>query len=671
MCGIVGFLREERPGHLEGGALLKSMADAIAHRGPDDAGHWHDASLGVGLGHRRLSIIDVSPAGHQPMMSSSGRYVLVFNGEVYNHLSLRAQLEKGGLAQPDGVSVAWRGHSDTETLLACFEAWGIRSTLNQALGMFAMGIWDRQEKQLHLVRDRMGEKPLYFGWTDNHFVFASELKAIRAASDQGFDIDRDALAAFFRFGYVPAPRSIYRHVYKLEPGCMATVDLRAPANRPEQVPGAGQDMLTGFSLTRWWALKDAVQSGYGMPYKDATTANRALELGLREVIREQLIADVPLGAFLSGGIDSSLIVALMQSESPSPVRTFTIGFEESTHDEAQFASQVARHLGTQHETLRVSAASALEAIPRLPSLYDEPFADASQIPTFLVCEQARRFLKVALSGDGGDELFGGYNRYLWSRRLWQRFGAVPWPVRQVLAGGADRVGTQMLGRMATLLARGKRHNQVALVADKVHKLTHVMKHARSLKDFYPLLVAMSPQADQLVLSGHAPSALMDMPDAWADFRSEEDGMMYLDAMTYLPDDILVKVDRAAMGVGLETRAPFLDRRVVDLSWRMPTALKIHGGVGKEPLRQLLDQWVPRELVERPKQGFSIPLADWLRGPLKKWAEGLLDEDRLRREGFLNPGPIRRMWQEHIEGRRNWQQPLWCALMFQSWLDEVF
>ncbi len=657
MCGVAGWVQ---PGGFvdrsDAPCILRRMADAITHRGPDDAGEWLDLAAGLALAHRRLSILDLSPAGHQPMLSAEGRYVLVFNGEIYNHLELRARLER------EGAAPMWRGHSDTETLLACLSAWGVEPTLQAAVGMFALALWDRRERVLHLARDRMGEKPIYYGWVGGAFVFASELKALREFPGFAGSVDRDALALYLRYNYVPAPYSIYAGIYKLEPGCRLRVGPGAAA--PSCVPSAPLEG-EGFALRRWWSLGEVAVAGQRELFSDADGALEHVESRLSDAIGLQSIADVPLGAFLSGGIDSSLVVALMQARATRPVRTFTIGLHESGFDEAIHAREVARHLGTDHTELYVTPEEARAVIPQLPSLYDEPFADSSQIPTFLVSRMAREKVTVALSGDGGDELFGGYNRYFWGSRIWRKVGWLPYPLRRGLARALLARSPRQWDRMADGAAR--LGVSVSQLGDKLHKLAGCLGSA-DRDELYLSLVSSWPDAVCMVRGSHRPETLLDRRTDWPALAEPEHLMMALDALTYLPDDILCKVDRAAMGVSLETRVPFLDHRVVEAAWRLPLALKIRDGQGKWVLRQILYKYVPRELIERPKQGFGIPLGDWLRGPLREWAESLLDEARLEREGYFDPKPIRERWVEHVSGARNWHYSLWSVLMFQAWLE---
>jgi asparagine synthase (glutamine-hydrolysing) len=644
-------------------AVAKRMADAITHRGPDDAGTWADADAGIAFGHRRLSIVDLSPAGHQPMVSGGGRYVIAFNGEIYNHLSLRDELQSVGAAP------AWRGHSDTETLLAGFEAWGIEATLQKTVGMFAIALWDRQDRVLTLARDRFGEKPLYYGWAGQGeaaaFVFGSELKALRAYPGFANPVCREALAQYMRFMYVPAPRSIYEGIYKLEPGCLLTVRGVPPAAAPAQPLRSGSTW-GNVAVQRWWSLACVVEAGARNPMTDEKEAIGALEAQLQEAVRLQSLADVPLGAFLSGGVDSSAIVALMQQQSTQAVKTFTVGFEESGFDESPHARAVAQHLGTDHTALFVTAAEAQAVIPHLPAMYDEPFADSSQIPTHLVCKAARQQVTVALSGDAGDELLGGYNRYFWGPRIWNRLAWLAYPARQALGKVLTQVpatGGGALGRTLGVVRPG----------EKLHKLGRAVRGVRNLDDLYMNLVSewQDPAAVVKGLGGpvqEPASSLADpLPAAGADAGPLR--MMFRDSMTYLPDDILCKVDRAAMATSLETRVPFLDHRVAELAWRLPLHMKIRGNQGKWALRQVLYRHVPRELIERPKAGFSIPVGQWLRGPLRDWAESLLDAQRLQAEGFFHPTPIRARWAEHLAGQRDHTTSLWAVLMFQAWLQE--
>ncbi|MEW5781107.1 MAG: asparagine synthase (glutamine-hydrolyzing) [Pseudomonadota bacterium] len=657
MCGLTGFWTESALSDSLSD-IASRMADTMTYRGPDDDGVWVDEAVGLALAHRRLSILDLSPAGHQPMVSASGRYVIAFNGEIYNHLELREELSKLGAG---GTAPAWRGHSDTETLLAAFEAWGIEKTLTRCVGMFALALWDRETRTLTLARDRMGEKPLYYGWVRGALVFGSELKALRAYP--GFDnaIERRALALFMRHNYVPAPWSIFENIWKLPPGCY--VQFAAAALTPGTYPsGRGE-------VKPYWSLRDVAEAGLRDPFTGSEAeAVAELDRLLQQSIAGQRVADVPLGAFLSGGIDSSTVVALMQAQSSRPVKTFTIGFHEGEYNEAEHAKAVARHLGTDHTELYVTPEEAMAVIPKLPALYDEPFADSSQIPTFLVAQLARRHVTVSLSGDGGDELFGGYNRYFWARRLWRRLAGIPLSMRKLAAQGVRAISPQAWNRVFGLLAPLlPEHSRFRLPGDKLHKAAAIFA-AKRPEEIYLRLVSHWEDPASLVLGTEEPATPMTDPAPSLDSADFEARMMYLDSITYLPDDILVKVDRAAMGVSLETRVPLLDHRVVEFAWRLPLRFKIRDGQGKWLLRQVLYRYVPKELIERPKMGFGVPLDQWLRGPLREWAEDLLSEERFKREGFLDPKPVRQKWREHLSGRRNWAYYLWDVLMWEAWLE---
>lgn len=657
MCGITGCITRYSDGDKV--RSVQQMTDALYHRGPDDSGVWLDQKCGVGLGHRRLAILDLSPAGRQPMHSASGRYVIVFNGEVYNHFCLRRQLKDSREQH-----CAWHGRSDTETLLACFEAWGIKKSLQNFVGMFACAVWDRQKKQLTLARDRMGEKPLYYGWSDGSFFFASELKALRCYPGFNGSIAKDVLPLYLRYSYIPAPYSIYRNIYKLEPGCILMIHSSESYTEPGFAPHAPCEDAH-WKLQRYWSLEDQINKrGQGM-LLDEHEALSALENTLLESVRLQSVADVPLGAFLSGGIDSSLIAALMQSQARKAVKTFTVGFTEDGYSEAVYAKAVAEHLRTDHTELYLSASQALEVIPQLPTLYDEPFADSSQIPAFLVAQTARQYVTVALSGDGGDELFGGYNRYLWAPKIWKKIGRLPYPLRQLLAHLLIRVSNyDFLTRQPGFADR----LPIALAGEKLQKLGQRLLAVRDINDFYLSLVSEWRVPEEVFSAGREAVTLLGKREDWPQLARAEERMMYLDAMTYLPDDILCKVDRAAMGVSLETRVPFLDHRVVKLAWQLPVHIKIRHGQGKWPLRQLLYKYVPQKLIERPKHGFAVPLGEWLRGPLRDWAEQLLDPVRLVQEGYFRPEPIQQKWQEHLSGQRNQEHSLWSVLMFQAWLE---
>lgn len=640
MCAIAGLwsaTTDPAP------TALAAMAAAMVHRGPDDGGCWVDAGTGFGLAHRRLAIVDLSPAGHQPMLSRCGRYALVFNGEIYNHATLRAELE----AQE---TIPWRGHSDTETLLAGFVRWGFEDTLRRCVGMFAIALWDREARVLQFARDRLGEKPLYFGRCGNDLVFASELKAFAALPGWAPQIDREAVSLFMRYAYVPAPWSIYAGISKLAPGATVRFD------------DAGGEPVHG----RYWHALTAIGAARARPFA-GTVAEAADELErlLGEAVRLQSVADVPLGAFLSGGIDSSSVVALMQANGHEPVRTFSIGFNEQGYDEAQHAAAVARHLGTRHTELYVSADEARAVIPLLPAMYDEPFGDSSQIPTYLVSRLARSQVTVSLSGDGGDELFGGYSRYFIARALWRRLECLPAPLRARAADLIRSVRTATWTRfIRPLLPLIPASYRYANPGDKLHKLAEVLALTEP-RALYDRLVRFW---DWNICPGVGPISGLASDAGWPAFAGFTDAMMYADTVTYLPDDILAKVDRASMAVSLESRVPLLDHRIVDFAWSLPDAARAGDGLGKRVLRELLARYVPRTLTDRPKMGFSIPVGDWLRGPLRAWADALLDPARMRADGYLAADLVRTRWEEHLSGQRNWEYSIWNALIFQSWLE---
>ncbi len=648
MCGIAGFLNwsglpDSAP------AVLKRMTDAIALRGPDDEGSWVDAGSGVALGHRRLAIVDISPAGHQPMISHGGRYAIVLNGEIYNHRDLRAEIDRS--ANP----VNWRGHSDTEVLLESFARYGVEETLRRAVGMYAFALWDRQERLLVMARDRMGEKPLYYGWQGSDLLFGSDLAALRSHPAFCAEVDRNALTLMMRHNYIPAPYSIYRGIYKLQPGQIMT--LRAGTGEP--------------SFNTYWNAAEMAERGRANPFTGSPEqAVDELERHLRASLKDEMMADVPLGAFLSGGIDSSTITALMQAMSDRPVRTFSIGFDVPGYNEAEHAKAVATHLGTDHTELYVTGNDALDVVPLLPSIYSEPFSDSSQIPTYLVNKMARRDVTVCLSGDAGDELFSGYTRYGLTEAVWAKLSRVPRPARRAAAALLQAVPVQnwnsVLGPLLSIGPSRLRHGRPG---DRLHKIASVIGSS-SAADIYRQLVSHWDAPDQLVVGGSEPLTQMTGLSRVPKFDEFLHEMMYHDAVAYLPDDILVKVDRAAMAVALEGRVPMLDHRLVEFAWTLPTSILRKEGVPKWPLRQVLHKYVPKALIERPKMGFGVPIDTWLRGPLKDWAETLLDENRLRSEGYFNPRPIREKWEDHISGRRNWQYHLWDVLCFQSWLEST-
>lgn len=643
MCGITGLLSHQTVNSDH----LSNMANAMPHRGPDDSGIWFDFDAGIGLAHRRLAILDLSPAGHQPMHSASERYVIAFNGEIYNHNKLRAELEKANLAPH------WRGHSDTETLLAAFETWGMEATLQRCIGMFAIALWDKQTQTLTLARDRLGEKPLYYGWQGDTFLFGSELKALKAHPAFQAEINRDALCLYMRHHYLPAPHSIYQDIHKLLPGTWLQV------SRDQREP----------HIKTYWSGVDVSHQGKAQPFTGSPEdAVNALENLLKDAIGQQMMADVPLGAFLSGGTDSSTVVALMQAQSSQPIKTFSIGFHEELYNEAAHAKTVAQHLGTDHTELYVTPDDCMQVIPRLPTLYDEPFADSSQIPTFLVSQLARQHVTVSLSGDAGDELFAGYNRYQLTTNTWAKLSRIPRPIRQWAAKAITSVSPASWNRIAnTLKSVIPAFGQWANMGEKLHKGAGVMA-SHSAADLYLGMVSGWQHPTDVIIGGTEPPTLLTghLPDL-SDLNTVE-RMMVLDLLTYLPDDILCKVDRAAMGVSLESRVPFLDHRVVEFAWSVPLEYKLRDNQTKWVLRQVLYRHVPKELIERPKMGFGVPIDSWLRGPLRDWAEDLLSESRLRQEGYFNPAPIRQKWKEHLSGQRNWQYHLWDVLMFNQWLD---
>ncbi len=648
MCGIAGFWDREPLRSEQARQRVVAMTQTLRHRGPDDSGEFLEETAGLALGARRLAIVDLSALGHQPMASPDGRYVLAFNGEIYNFPDLRRELEAEG--------VRFSGGSDTEVLVAAVQHWGLHEALVRSNGMFALALWDRRDRRLHLARDRFGEKPLYYGWAGHCLLFGSELKALRAHPAFDGAIDRDALALYFRHNCIPAPYSIYGDTAKLPPASVVTIE---------------ESTFPGATLTAvpYWSLGDVAEAGTAARLRssvDDTTDE--LDATLRRSVGQRMHADVALGAFLSGGIDSSLVVALMQAQHASKVQTFTIAFEDATYDEATYARAVADHLGTEHHELVVTWRDALEVVPKLPEIYDEPFADSSQIPTSVLARLTRAHVTVALSGDGGDELFGGYNRYAWAQRFWGRVEVVPLPLRRAAAAVLGAVPPGWWDRAFAGAGRLLPGSQAPrMPGTKLTKVARVLP-AADLHETYTALASHCEDPGRLVLGATEPATLLTSPERWPALDDAVERMMYLDTMTYLPDDILTKVDRATMAWSLEGRMPFLDPDVAAFAWRIPPDRKVRAGSGKWLLRRLLHRYVPPALVERPKAGFGVPVGEWLRGPLRPWAEDLLAPARLARDGFLAPDVVRRLWVEHLSGRRDRQFELWDVLMFQAWLN---
>ncbi|MAJ50224.1 MAG: asparagine synthase (glutamine-hydrolyzing) [Flammeovirgaceae bacterium] len=641
MCGITGCWSSRPPKD----AVIRRMTDQLISRGPDYGDIWIDKQCGLALGHRRLAVVDLSASGHQPMSSSCGRYVLTYNGEIYNHRELRKDLSKAI------GRISWRGHSDTETLLLAIQHWGLSDSLSRLRGMFAFALWDSKERILYLVRDRIGEKPLYYGvlgrGEEKSFVFGSQLKALVAHPDFTKVVSRVALSEYLRFQNVPSPLSIYEGIFKLPPGCILKI------SNPTD---------TTFNVKKWWSFQELVENREQDLIFDESDALDKLDHAMANAVSRQLQADVPVGAFLSGGIDSSLLTAYMQRQAARPIKTFTVGFEESIFDEAPYARRVAQYLGTDHYDILVTPSSARDAIPLLTSIYDEPFADSSQIPTYLLCKAAREQVTVALSGDGGDELFGGYNRYVWAPYIWSRFSNIPYHLRRFI----------IYVILALPINYWKRIGNIFGIEDlgrKAHKTADKFSGIRAFDQLYISLTTEwknieSVLANELMTSLQKERASYECP-----LNNDIERMMYWDTTSYLPNDILCKVDRAAMANSLETRIPFLDLEVVKLAWQIPVSMKVRDTEGKWIARQLLGKYIPRDLIDRPKAGFEIPIGEWLRGPLRDWAEALLKSQRLESQGYLNPKIVEKVWRQHLSGDYDWTSRLWVVLMFQSWLEE--
>lgn len=640
MCGIAGFIALGSA--FDFAKVAQNMGKALEHRGPDSSGQWLDEQNPVALIHQRLSIVDLSIHGHQPMHSVGQRYVMVFNGEIYNHQSLRLRLQE---IEP----ITWRGHSDTEILLSAFRLWGVEKTLAQIIGMFAIALWDKQEKKLYLIRDRMGEKPLYYGFVDGHFIFSSELKAFKFFPGFKPEINLDALQQYLALDYIPAPLTIYQNIFKLSPGCFFEIGLQSE-----------------MKVHQYWQLLNVIERAQQNPIVDEAMAIEQVKASLLESVKIQGMSDVPLGAFLSGGIDSSCIVALMQAQSERAIQTFTIGFDEKQFDESAFAKKVAKHLGTEHHDLILRLQDCQKLIPHLAKIYDEPFADSSQIPTFFVSQMARQKLKVAISGDAGDELFGGYSRYHLVPQAWKYLKCFPKAMRKMMGQAMMRPSMDLYDQMNGLLPTAYRFSHLG---QKIYKLGVRLATLENIDDLYFSMLTKSIDPITLLAKEHQFRSGFFQKRNIKHFVNIVDHMMYLDSMYYLPDDILTKVDRASMAVSLETRVPFLDPRVIEMAWRLPQDMKIRAGQGKWILRQILQEYLPLELIERPKMGFGIPLSTWLRGDLKPWVEALIEPQKLSAQGLLNSFLIQKMWQEHVSLQRDWSACLWNICMFQAWYEE--
>jgi asparagine synthase (glutamine-hydrolysing) len=652
MCGIAGILALKRDSKETLFRVCEQMTETLTHRGPDDSGIFVDDSGLIALGHRRLSILDLSMEGHQPMFSACGRYAMVYNGEVYNYRSIAAQLESRGIAP------VFRGHSDTEVMLATISAWGLERAVESFVGMFAFALWDLQEHVLHLVRDRLGIKPLYYGWAKDSLLFASELKALRTHPDFPDNTDPEGLALYLRHNFIPAPFSIFEGIRKLEPGSILTV---CPEN-------TGNGCKPELADRKYWDASHVLLDGARNPWTgDEREAVDTLETLLRESVNLRMISDVPLGLFLSGGIDSSTVASLMQSMRSDPIKTFTVGSLETDFDEARYAREVARHLGTDHTELYVTEAETLATVPDIPHIYDEPFGDSSQIPTTLISRLAGQHVTVALSGDGGDELFCGYSRYLFMERLWRTIKAIPRFMRKPAAGILRAISHSLKHRRVDAVSSSLLNHRHHIVANRMAELANVIEET-AFVELYRRFMSQIKDPKSFAPGSRDSN---QMPTHWSCNLEPMDHfqiMSCLDLASYLPDDILVKVDRAGMSVGLEVRVPILDHRVVEFASRIPSAEKIHGRTGKMQLRSVLRRYVPDRLIDRPKQGFGIPVALWLRGPLREWAEGLLAEKRLANEGYFDVAHVRSIWDQHVKGHRDWSPHIWTILMFQAWLQ---
>jgi asparagine synthase (glutamine-hydrolysing) len=647
MCGIIGIWGLED--NLS--ETLTKATKRIEYRGPDSSGIWYDNYAKIGLAHVRLSILDLSDSGKQPMISSSGRYVIVFNGEIYNHLEIREELNRIHNRN-------WRGSSDTETILMAIEEWGYLKTLGKLNGMFAFGIWDLQEKQLFLTRDRMGEKPLYWGWINKLFVFGSDLNVFKSINSSMPTIDRNALNLFLKYSYIPAPYSIYKGINKLEPGKYLIISNEELENN-----------VCDLNINSYWSMYDTVKSSVSNKFSGGfEDAVKLVSNQINSSVSMQMLSDVPVGAFLSGGIDSSTIVAFMQENSKTPIQTFTIGFDDKSYDEALNAKKVANYIGTNHTELILNSNILIDTIPKLPSIYSEPFADSSQIPTFLVSQLAKQYVKVVLSGDGGDEIFGGYNRYLSVSNLWNPIQNIPFPLRRSIGNLLTKSNSSRIHNFYQKilpLLPAKFH--VSNFNEKIDKITSAFVSSDYI-NYYQRLTSNIDKPGEIVIGSSEYPSILNSPENWPFTDSVEHKMMAIDSMTYLPDDILTKVDRASMANSLETRVPFLDYNLIELAWRLPLHFKINNGNGKCILKHILFSKIPKVLLERPKSGFAIPLEQWLRGPLRDWAHEYLNPDRIRREGFFHVEPIQKMWSEHLSCKKNWHHELWSILMFQQWLD---
>jgi len=647
MCGITGFISDDFSIR-ESEILITKMTNSLEHRGPDTHGIWKNNDGNVFLGHRRLSILDLSSAGHQPMTSSTGRYSIIFNGEIYNHLEIRQEIEN-----KNKNHFKWIGTSDTETLLASFETFDIEQTLQRCSGMFAFALWDSLNQTLTLARDRMGEKPLYYGFINNSFVFGSELKSLKNFPDFTYEISIDALHEYFRYSYVPSPLSIYQDIYKVEPGTFLQLNAI--------------DLFKKISLKkRYWSLSSLIKMNQKNQFNSEEEALTNLESALSKSVKSQMISDVPLGVFLSGGIDSSLIASLAQDNSEDPIKTFTIGFNNSSYDESHFALNVAKHLKTTHSKITVTENDALDLIPKLASIYDEPFSDSSQIPTYFVCKSAKNHVSVALSGDGADELFGGYNRYISSKAIWEKVSWIPRFVRLGIGWLILHIPPIFLDQIGNFFIKLIHGSRIPLLGKKVHKLGFGILYSKNLFEFCKSFT-FTWEKPSILIKGETRGDLEESKQSITE--DPISNIMHIDSETYLPDDILCKVDRASMACSLETRAPYLDPEVIEVATRIPLDLKIYSGLGKQTLRGILDKYVPNELINRPKAGFAVPIGEWLRGPLKLWAEKLLSKELIINQGYLNYEIINKIWNKHQSGKYDFTEKLWSILIFQLWLEE--